>query len=54
MTHEGAGKMGVGYTHGPACRRDMTVNLASLQSRDGVRRVFAEVDSQSLTKHEAL
>ena len=30
-----------GCTHGPECRSHQTIYLASLQSRDGARRVFA-------------
>ena len=43
---------GIG-THNLACLSHMTIDLASLQSRNGARRVFAGPDSQSITKREA-
>ena len=36
-----------------ACHSHMTIDLASLQSRDGARRVFAGRGSKSITKREA-
>ena len=36
-----------------ACHSHMTIDLASLQSQDGARRVFAGPGSQSITKREA-
>ena len=42
-----------GCTHDHACHSHQTIDLASLQSRDGARRVFAGPGSHSITKREA-
>ena len=44
---------GGGVLNNLACHSHMTIDLASLQSRDGARRVFAGPGSQSTTKREA-
>ena len=46
------GGKGEGVTHDLTYHNHMTVDLASLQSRDGARRVSAGPGSQSITKRE--
>ena len=42
-----------GCTHDHAYHSHQAIDLASLQSRDGARRVFAGPGSHSITKREA-
>lgn len=47
-----AGLVCVGLIHGRACHSHETIHLASLRSRGVARRIFAGLDSQSITNRQ--